>query len=357
MSKLFTPLTIRNTTFKNRLVISSMCMYSSDDGFANDFHLVHLGSRAVGGAALIMQEATAISPEGRISSYDMGIWKDEHRDKLKQIVTFIHQQGALAGIQLAHAGRKASVARPWEGGAQISSKDGNGWTTVGPSAIAFKDGNEPPVALDAAGIEKVKDDFRLATQRAKQVGYDVVEIHAAHGYLLHQFCSPLSNKRTDAYGGSFENRIRIILEVTDIVKAEWGNDKPVFVRISATEWVDNGWTIDDSVRLANALKQRGVDLVDTSSGGNALASIPSTPGYQVEFAARIKKDAGVLTGAVGLITTAKQAEEILDKSQADLIFMARQSLRDPYFALHAAAEFDEPVTWPKQYERGKPAKK
>lgn len=353
MTKLFSPLIIRNTTFKNRIAISSMCMYSSSDGFANDFHLVHLGSRAIGGAALVMQEATAVSQEGRITTYDLGLWKDEQIEKLKQIVSFIQTQGALTGIQLAHAGRKGSCVRPWEGGAQVPSNVVNGWKTVAPSPIPFKAGNEAPLELDREGIEKTKQDFYKATRRAKEIGYDVVEIHAAHGYLLHQFCSPLSNHRVDDYGGSFENRVRLVLEITDIVKSEWGNDKPLFVRLSATDWVDNGWTIDDSIELAKLLKLRGVDLIDTSSGGNIAATIPTVPGYQVEFAGAIKKQAEIMTGAVGLITTPGQAETILDEGKADLILIARQSLRDPYFPLHAAMELNVAVEWPAQYLRAK----
>jgi len=330
-----------------------MCMYSSTDGFSNDWHLVHLGSRAVGGAALVMQEATAISPEGRITASDLGIWKDEHTDNLKRIVSFLHEHGALAGIQLAHAGRKASCRKPWEGGAHVPSDQPGGWMTVAPSALSFKEGTEAPVALDEAGIHQVKDDFRAAARRAKLVGYDVVEIHAAHGYLLHQFLSPLSNQRTDIYGGSFENRVRLLLEVTRIVKEVWG-DQPLFVRLSATDWVPGGWTIDESVKLAKLLKDLGVDLIDTSSGGNVVqAPIPSMPGYQVHFAERIKKETGILTGAVGLITTAEQANNILEKGEADVVSFARELLRDPYFALHAAQALGDDISWPAQYERGR----
>lgn len=331
-----------------------MCMYSSTDGFSNDWHLVHLGSRAVGGAGLIIQEATAISPEGRISAGDLGIWKDEHIDNLKRIVSFLHEQGALAGIQLAHAGRKASTRKSWEGGAHVASNQPGGWKTVAPSALAFKEGTEAPEALDEAGLRQIKDDFREATRRARAVGYDVVEIHAAHGYLLHQFLSPLSNRRTDAYGGSFENRVRLLLEVTQVVKEVWGDDQPLFVRLSATDWVEGGWGIDDTVKLAGLLKDLGVDLIDTSSGGNVVqAVIPSTPGYQVHFAERIRKETGVLTGAVGLITTAEQANNILEKGEADVVSFARELLRDPYFALHAADALGDDISWPIQYVRGK----
>jgi 2,4-dienoyl-CoA reductase-like NADH-dependent reductase (Old Yellow Enzyme family) len=329
-------------------------MYSSTDGFSTDWHLVHLGSRAVGGAGLIIQEATAISPEGRITAGDLGIWKDEHIDNLKRIVSFLHEHGARTGVQLAHAGRKASTRKPWEGGAHIASSQPEGWKTVAPSAISFKEGAEAPEALDETGIRKVKDDFREATRRARLVGYDVVEIHAAHGYLLHQFLSPLSNRRTDAYGGSFENRVRLLLEVTQAVKEVWGDDQPLFVRLSATDWVEGGWTIDETVKLARLLKDLGVDLIDTSSGGNVVqAAIPATPGYQVQFAERIRKETGILTGAVGLITTAEQANNILEKGEADVVSFARELLRDPYFALHAAQTLGDEISWPIQYERGK----
>ena len=334
-----------------------MCQYSSVDGFANDWHLVHLGSRAVGGAALIMQEATAISPEGRITAADLGIWKDEHVEKLRQIVGFIHGQHALAGIQLAHAGRKASTAIPWEGGNPIHPDHPGGWQIFAPSPIPFHPAAPEiptPAALDDAGIQKVKDDFVSATRRARLIGYDVVEIHAAHGYLLHQFYSPLSNERTDQYGGSFENRIRLLLEITELVRKEWGSEKPVFVRISATEWTAGGWDIEDSKKLAALLKEKGVDLIDTSSGGNiAKARIPLTPGYQVPFAAAIKKADIIPTGAVGLITTPQQAEDILAAGEADLIFIARESLRDPNFGLSAAHALKAHTPWPKQYERAR----
>ena len=356
MSKLFSPLTIRNTTLKNRIAISPMCQYSSVDGFANDWHLVHLGSRAVGGAALVMQEATAVSPEGRITYADMGLWKDEQIEKLKQIVSFIHAQGALAGIQLAHAGRKASHQKPWEGGKFIPAGEPNGWQTVAPSPIPFAEGDEIPAELDKAGIQKVINDYVAATERAVKAGFDVIEIHAAHGYLFHQFYSPLSNKRTDEYGGTFKNRARLLLEVAEAVRNVWGNDKPLFVRLSATDWTEGGWDIEDSVILSAMLKEKGVDLIDTSSGGNVHAKIPVKPGYQVEFAERIKAEAHMLTGAVGLITNPQQADMILEKEQADIILIARESLRDPYFPLHAAQILDDVVAWPVQYERAKPRK-
>lgn len=354
MTKLFSPLQILNTTFKNRMVVSPMCMYSSTDGFANDFHLVHLGSRATGGFALIIQEATSVSPEGRISYGDMGLWKNEHIEKLKQIVDFCHSQNALVGIQLAHAGRKASHHLPQDGSKKIAPDQENGWQTVSASALPFREEESAPIALEKAGIQKVKDDYVAATRRAKQAGYDVVEIHAAHGYLFHQFYSPLANERADEYGGSFENRIRLLLEVTELVKEEWGDEKPLFVRISATDWTEGGWSIEDSVKLAIRLKELGVDLIDTSSGGNVpKAQIPTAPNYQVGFAERIKKEANILTGAVGQITMAQQSEDILKEGKADLIFYAREALRQPYLPLYAANALGENVAWPLQYQRAK----
>ncbi|WP_217603069.1 NADH:flavin oxidoreductase/NADH oxidase [Chitinophaga sp. GbtcB8] len=354
MSKLLSPITIGNTTFKNRITISPMCQYSAVGGFATDWHLVHLGSRAVGGAGLVMQEATAISREGRISYGDLGIWEEEQCVKLQQIVAFLHGQGAKAGIQLAHAGRKASCEVPWKGGQQIPSNAADGWQTFSASALPFKEGQEAPLALDQAGIQQVISDFTAAATRAIRAGYDVIEIHAAHGYLLHQFYSPLSNQRTDEYGGSFDNRVRLVVAVVHAVRQVWEKGKPLFVRISSTDWTEGGWTIEDSVKLALILKEAGADLIDASSGGNvAAAKIPVAPGYQVGFAEQIKKQSGILTGAVGIITTPEQAEEILTNEQADLIFIARQSLRDPYFPLHAATALQDDIQWPLQYERAK----
>jgi 2,4-dienoyl-CoA reductase-like NADH-dependent reductase (Old Yellow Enzyme family) len=347
-SKLFSQLTIKDITLKNRITISPMCQYSATNGFATDWHLVHLGSRAVGGASLIIQEATAVSPEGRITAGDLGLYQDEHIEKLRNITTFIHQQGGVAGIQLAHAGRKASCARPWNGGKQLSNQEG-GWTTLAPSAIAFHPEDEAPQALDLDGIKKVIADFKIAAQRALLAGYRVIEIHAAHGYLIHQFLSPLSNQRRDQYGGSFENRVRLLLEVVTAVKTVWPGNLPLFVRISATDWVEGGWNIEESVQLSFLLKVLGVDLIDCSSGGLVpYARIPAGPGFQVAFAERIKKETGILTGAVGLITEVQQAEDILTKEEADLILIGRVSLRDPYFALHAATTLDEDVAWPLQ---------
>lgn len=353
MSKLLSPIRIKNISIRNRVVVSPMCQYSAVDGFANDWHLVHLGSRAIGGAGLIIQEATAVSSEGRITPADLGIWKDEHIEKLKSITSFIHQHGAIAGIQLAHAGRKASCAKPWEGGKQLKEPEG-GWQTMGPSAIPFHEEEVVPHSLDMDGIRKVVADFKNAAQRALVAGYKLVEIHAAHGYLIHQFLSPLSNRRTDKYGGSFENRIRLLLEIVQAVKSVWPEDLPLFVRISATDWAEGGWDIDEAVKLSFILKELGVDMIDCSSGGLVpYAKIPFVPGYQVSFAERIKKESGILTGAVGLITEVKQAEEILEKDQADLILIARASLRDPYFALHAAKILEDDINWPLQYQRAK----
>jgi len=356
MSVLLSPLTIKGVTLKNRIVVSPMCQYSAEDGFASDWHLVHLGSRAVGGAALIIQEASAVSPEGRISSADIGIWKDEHLPMLKRITDFIHSNGSLAGIQLAHAGRKASTLPPWQGGTQVTTQDG-GYQAYAPSAIPFREGDEAPMALDIEGLEKVKKDFREAAARSLEAGYQVIELHAAHGYLLHQFLSPLSNQRTDAYGGSFENRIRLLMEVLEEVQQVWPDERLLFVRISATDWAEVGWTPGESLKLSALLKEKGVDLIDCSSGGLAIhQQIPVFPGYQVQFAEAIKKETGILTGAVGLITEAQQAEDILREKQADLIFLARDLLRDPYFRLHTAYQLQEEPEWPLQYERAKPRK-
>lgn len=354
MAHLFSPLKIKSIEFKNRIVVSPMCEYSSKDGFANDWHLVHLGSRAVGGAGLIITEATAVSPEGRITPSDLGIYKDEHIEKLKQITDFIHAHGAIAGTQLAHAGRKASHQSPWDGGKQIKTHQPGGWESVGPSAIAFIDSEDAPLELDKAGIEKVKADFKAAAARAIKAGFKVIELHGAHGYLLHEFFSPISNKRTDEYGGSFENRIRLLLEVIASVQEVWPNDLPLFVRISATDWTEGGWTGDDSAALAKVLKDKGVDLIDCSTGGNvATAKIPVGPGYQVPFSEQVRTEANILTGAVGMITEPLQADSIIRNGHADMIIIAREFLRDPYFPLRAAHELNHEVKWPVQYERAK----
>lgn len=356
MAKLFEPFKIKSVTLKNRIVISPMCQYSAKDGFANDWHLVHLGSRAVGGAGLIIQEATSVSPEGRISPDDLGLWSDDHIAKLKDIADFIHSQNAHFGVQLAHAGRKASHASPWKGSKQLNESEG-GWTTVGPSAIAFGENETAPEELTLDGIKKVVDDFRSAAIRAHKAGYDVIEIHAAHGYLIHQFLSPLCNTRNDNYGGSFENRTRLLLEVIHAVQQVWPREKPIFVRISATDWAEGGWDVDDSIALSRLLKESNIDVIDCSSGGAVRhQKITLGPGYQVPFAERVRRDASISTAAVGLITEAEQAEQILSEGKADLILIARESLRDPHFPLHAAHVLGEEITWPLQYERAKPRK-
>jgi 2,4-dienoyl-CoA reductase-like NADH-dependent reductase (Old Yellow Enzyme family) len=352
-TQLFSPLSIKNLTLKNRIVISPMCQYSAVDGFANDWHLVHLGSRASGGAGLIIQEATSVSPEGRISPEDLGLWKDEHIEKLKVINQFIKSQNAVPGIQLAHAGRKASVSAPWNGNIKLELKNG-GWKTVAPSNVGYHANEVAPIALGKTGIEKVISDFKSATKRAVEAGFQVLEIHAAHGYLLHQFLSPLSNFRTDEYGGSFENRIRLTLDVIDAVQLEWPKDLPLFLRISATDWANGGWSIEESISLSKIAQQKGVDLIDVSSGGLVShQQIPLGPNYQVPFAAQIKKEVGILTGAVGLITEAHQAETILTDQKADLILFARESLRNPNLGLTFAQDLNTNTDWPKQYERAK----
>jgi 2,4-dienoyl-CoA reductase-like NADH-dependent reductase (Old Yellow Enzyme family) len=354
MPHLFSPLKIKSIELKNRIVVSPMCEYSSADGFANNWHLVHLGARAVGGAGLIITEATAVSPEGRISFADLGIWKDEHIAKLKEITNFLEEQGTVAGIQLAHAGRKASHMQPWAGGKQIPSGEENGWETFAPSPLPFAAAEELPTELDREGIAKVITDFQAAAVRALAAGFKVIELHGAHGYLIHQFLSPKSNLRTDGYGGTFENRIRLLLEIIEAVKEVWPEEYPVFVRLSATEWTDGGWTIDDSVALAKILLEKGVDLLDCSTGGNITgARIPLKPGYQVEFAEAIKTQAGIATGTVGLITEAQQANQIIQTGQADLVLLAREMLRDPHFPLRAAHELGVELQWPVQYERAK----
>ena len=353
MSLLFEPIQLREIHLKNRIVVSPMCQYSSEDGFANDWHLVHLGSRAVAGSGLIIVEASSVSPEGRITPSDLGIWKDDHITFLKRITEFLHSQGTVPGIQLAHAGRKASRHVPWKGGAPLSPDEG-AWQTVAPSAIPFKEGDPTPLAMAREDINKLINDFHAAAIRALKAGFKLVEIHAAHGYLINEFLSPISNKRNDEYGGSFENRIKLLLEITRAVRQAWPKDYPLSVRISATDWLDDGWSVDDSVKLSEILKNEGVDLIDCSSGGNSPAQkIQAGPLYQVPFAERIKNETGMRTGAVGLITTVEQAEKILENQQADLVIFARQLLRDPYFPLHAAKELGVDVPWPVQYERAK----
>lgn len=351
---LFTAFQLRSVQFRNRIGVSPMCQYSSQDGFTNDWHLVHLGARAQGGAGLVIVEASAVTPEGRITPEDVGLWKDEHIEMLARIVGFLHKQGARAGIQLAHAGRKASTVTPFAGHGIVLPEQG-GWEPVAPSAIAFAADHAMPRALDGAGIRGVIEAFRRAARRAERAGFDVVEIHAAHGYLLHEFLSPLSNQRTDAYGGSFENRTRLLLEVTEAVRAEWPAHLPLFVRISATDWAEGGWRVEDSVALSRLLSARGADLIDVSSGGLVPhAQVPVGPGYQVEFAARIRRDGGIATAAVGLITDPVQANAVVQQGEADLVLLARGMLRDPYWPLHAAAALGEPAPWPVQYLRAVP---
>jgi 2,4-dienoyl-CoA reductase-like NADH-dependent reductase (Old Yellow Enzyme family) len=351
MPHLFEPLRLRDLTFANRIFVSPMCQYSSVDGFSNDWHFVHVASRAVGGAALVFTEASAVTPDGRISPQDLGIWDDAHVDGLARIIRFVRGQGSAIGMQLAHAGRKASTKRPWDGQGRIPPADG-GWTPVGPTDEPFTDGYPIPHALTLAEIPAIVGAFRDAARRSLEAGFDVVELHAAHGYLIHEFLSPLSNHRTDAYGGSFDNRIRLCLDIVDAVRTVWPERLPLFVRLSATDWSDGGWNVEQSVRLARRLRERGVDLVDCSSGGNvAHATIPIAPGYQVRFAAQIKREAGIATGAVGMITTAEQADVIVRRGDADAILLAREMLRDPYFALRAARELGHRVPWPAQYVR------
>jgi 2,4-dienoyl-CoA reductase-like NADH-dependent reductase (Old Yellow Enzyme family) len=352
MSHLFSPITFRDITLSNRIAVSPMCQYSSLDGFANDWHLVHLGARAAGGAGLVFTEAAAVLPEGRITPNDLGIWKDEHVPMLARIVDFLHNQGAHAAIQLAHAGRKASMSRPWDDERLLSAEE-NGWSNVvAPSPVAFAATYAKPHELDAAGIAEGKQAFVVAALRALAAGFDIVELHSAHGYLFHEFLSPLSNQRTDNYGGSFENRIRLLVETVDAVRAVWPANLPLFVRISATDWTEGGWDIVQSVALARVLKRHGVDLIDVSSGGNvAGATIPTGPGYQVPFAERIRGEASIPTAAVGQITSPAQADQIVRNSQADLVLLAREFLRDPYWPLHAAAALGAAIAWPPQYLR------
>jgi 2,4-dienoyl-CoA reductase-like NADH-dependent reductase (Old Yellow Enzyme family) len=352
---LFEPLPIRDVTLANRVVVSPMCQYSSTGGYANDWHFVHLASRAVGGAGLVFTEATAVLPEGRISPQDLGIWKDDHIESLARIVNFIHKQGSVAGMQLAHAGRKASTYRPWSGHGMIPETEGGWSNVVAPSALRFADHYPTPKALSVEGIKDIISAFAAAARRACEAGFRVIEIHAAHGYLVHEFLSPLSNKRTDDYGGSFENRTRMLRETVTAVRRSWPEGAPVFVRISATDWVEGGWDIEQSVELARQLKNLGADLIDCSSGGNVMqAQIPVGPGYQTPFADQIRREASILTGAVGMITSSAQAAHIIGTGQADAVIIAREFLRDPYWPLRAARELGEPISWPVQYLRAAP---
>ena len=355
---LFSPLTLRSLTFPHRIAVSPMCEYSSTDGFANDWHFVHLGSRAVGGAALVMTEAAGVSPEGRITPADLGIYKDEHVAGLKHITDFLHAHGAKAGIQIAHAGRKASMAVPWDTPERLIPAAEGGWQPVGPSAIPFGEHYGTPAELDRAGLEKVAADFAAATQRAAAAGFDVVEVHSAHGYLLHEFLSPLTNHRTDEYGGAFENRVRLPLEVVRAVRGNWPAELPVFVRISATDWAPEtlgaSWDLSQSVEFAKLLKAEGIDLVDVSTGGNHPAQqIPVGPGYQVHHAETIRREAGIATAAVGMITEPAQADQIVRTGQADLVLLARELLRNPYWPLQAAEALRKEIHWPVQYLRAR----
>jgi 2,4-dienoyl-CoA reductase-like NADH-dependent reductase (Old Yellow Enzyme family) len=351
MSHLFDPLVLRSLTLSNRIVVSPMCQYSSVDGFSNDWHFVHLGTRAAGGAALVLTEASAVTADGRISPHDLGIYDDRHVDGLAHCVRFIHSQKTLAGTQLAHAGRKASTARPWDGGGAVSIVEG-GWQPVGPTATPFADSYPTPRPAVPADLAAIVAAFKDAARRALEAGFDVVELHAAHGYLIHEFLSPLVNTRTDDYGGSYDHRVRLCLEIVDAVRAVWPERLPLLVRISATDWKEGGWDLEQAVELARRLRARGVDLVDCSSGGAVHdQQIAVGPGYQVPFAERIRRDAGVPTGAVGLITRAEQADGIISHGQADVVLLARELLRDPYWPLHAADQLDHKVPWPPQYLR------
>ncbi len=355
MTHLFDPLAIRDITFANRIFVSPMCQYSSTDGYANDWHFVHLGSRATGGAGLVLTEATAVLPEGRISPQDLGIWSDDHIEPLARVVRFIHEQGSVAGMQLAHAGRKASTYAPWAGDGTVPESEGGWSNVVAPSALSFADGYPMPRALSIDGIKNIVSAFAAAARRACEAGFRVIEIHAAHGYLIQEFLSPLSNQRTDAYGGSFENRTRILREIVAAVRGSWPEGAPLFVRISATDWIEGGWDIQQSVELALQLKELGADMIDCSSGGNVPhAKMPIGPGYQTPFAEQIRREGNILTGAVGMITSPVQAEHIMVTGQADAVMIARELLRDPYWPLRAARELGQATSWPIQYLRAAP---
>ena len=353
MSKLFTPMQMRSLTLRNRIFVSPMCQYSCQDGLPNDWHMVHLGSRAVGGAAMVIAEATAVAPEGRISPSDTGLWNDVQAEAFAPIAHFIAEQGAVPAIQLGHAGRKGSVLPPWQGGGAAQEEVG-GWQPVAPSALPFGPGSPQPRELEVADLERIAAQFEASARRALKAGFQVVEVHMAHGYLLHQFLSPLSNKRDDAFGGRLENRMRLPLEVAHRVRAIWPEELPVMVRLSVTDWVDGGWDLPQSLVLCEHLKELGVDLIDCSSGGLVPdAVIPAAPGFQTPFAAAIREQVGIATGAVGLITAAVQAEQILATGSADVVLLARELLRDPYWPIHAAAELKADHPWPVQYLRAK----
>lgn len=353
--RLFTPLKLRELEIRNRIFVSPMCQYScNDDGLANAWHHVHLGSRAVGGAGLVMTEAAGVSPQGRISPQDLGIWNDAQAEALKPIVTFIREQGATPAIQLAHAGRKASTAPPWEGGSPVGS-DRHGWTPVGASALPFTEEHPTPTELDETGIDGIVEQFASGARRALGAGFQVAELHMAHGYLLHSFLSPLSNRRDDRWGGSLENRMRLPLAVAKAVRECWPQELPVFVRISASDWMDGGWDLAQSVTFAERLRELGIDFIDCSSGGLVPnARIPAAPGFQTPFAHTVRDRTGIATGAVGFITSPEQAEHILTTGQADAVLLARELLRDPYWPLHAARALGAQIDWPKQYERARP---
>jgi 2,4-dienoyl-CoA reductase-like NADH-dependent reductase (Old Yellow Enzyme family) len=354
VASLFEPVTMRGVTFRNRIGVSPMCQYSSVDGFATDWHLVHLGSRAVGGSGLVLSEATAVTADGRISPHDLGIYRDEHVEMLSRITRFVSDHGAVPGTQLSHAGRKASTDAPWRGGKPLAESEG-GWRPVhAPSAIPFSTHSPVPDALDDAGIRRVIDAFRDGARRALAAGFRLIELHGAHGYLLHEFLSPLSNRRTDRYGGSFENRIRLTVEVVEAVRSVWPEALPLFIRLSGTDWAEGGWDVEQSVELARTLRPLGVDLVDCSSGGIVPGvTIPAGPGYQVQIAERVRREADIPTAAVGMITTPPHAESIVRDGQADFVFLARQLLRDPYWPLRAARELGASIAWPPQYERAR----
>lgn len=353
MSRLFSPLKIRGVEFKNRIFVSPMCQYSSVDGMPNDWHLVHLGSRAVGGAALVISEATAISPEGRITPDDFGIWDDKYISGFQKITDFIKSQNSVPAIQLAHAGRKASTYSPWKGSGAVTIAKG-GWQTLAPSPIPFADDFPIPVGMTQTEIDNIISEFQNATVRSVKAGFEVIELHMAHGYLVHQFLSPLSNTRTDEYGGTFENRSRLAIEIARSVREVMPAEMPLFVRISATDWVEGGWDIVQSISLVKEFKKIGVDLIDCSSGGNIKdAVIPAGPSYQIQFAEKIRKEANILTGGVGFITLPEQAEQIISGGQADAVLLARELLRDPYWPLHAAKQLKADIDWPKQYLRAK----
>ena len=351
---LFEPLKLRSVTLRNRIAVSPMCQYSAGpDGRATDWHLVHLGSRALGGAGLVCFEATAVEARGRISPADLGLWEDAQIEPLARIVRFVQQQGAVACLQLAHAGRKGSTAPPWDGGAAVPAAQG-GWTPVAPSPVPFSDASPVPEALDAAGIAGIAQAFAAAARRARAAGFQAIEVHAAHGYLVHQFLSPLSNRRTDRHGGSLENRTRLAREVVEAVRRAWPADLPLLVRVSATDWVDGGWGVDDTVALSRQLRELGADLVDVSSGGLVpYAKVPVGPGYQTAFAERIRREAGVATGAVGVIVSPEQADHVVRTGQADLVLVAREFLRDPHFPLRAAKALGQEGPWPRQYARAR----